>query len=142
MNIKIKKVILVNTIFILFVTFTGCSKERQTLKDNTWEVESMKVHADADLMYPPYPVIGPIILSFPKMGRYHLRLEFNTCEGRGSIIGSKISFKPATCTLINMSSFATSFDKMLQNNINRYTINGNNLVLEGDNGERINFVKQ
>jgi hypothetical protein len=140
-----KKIILcLTTILLLFAFSTSC-KEKQTLKDNNWEVESMKVHTDSALVYPPSsPFYNSIILSFPKAGEYRLRLDANTSWGKVSIVDNKINFhKKAYMTLVCCDSpFANNCNDLLRNNINRYTINGDNLVLKGNNGEIINFVKQ
>ena len=144
-----KRFILVNSLLVLFTTFAGC-KEKQALKDNIWEVVSMKVHADSVLQYPPnftflHPARKtPIILSFPRTGEYELRLEANGCSGKVKFgINNSVKFKGALCTYMGGDSqFAKDCIRILWESINSYTMDNNKLILKGNNGEIINFVKQ
>lgn len=147
----------IKIIVVLFVIFTSCSKDKQTLTDNTWVVESIKVHADSALMYRPdstffmhlpdeYIVMHwctPITLSFSSKNEYRFKAETTTTTGKVNIVGNKINFKDAmSLALCCNSPFANSCMEMLLLNINHYAINKDKLIVKGDKGEVINFVKQ
>jgi hypothetical protein len=132
---------------MLFAIFTCCSKDKQALINTTWEVESIKVHADSALVYSPVWEglweYKSITLSFPKQSKYILKLEANWLQGKVSISGNKINFKDGVITLKGGDSpFAESCACLLINSINHYTTNNSKLVFTGDKGEMINLVKQ
>ena len=135
-----------NTIIILFAfLLASCSKDKQTLTDNTWIVESMKVYADSVLQYPSAMNHRSITLSFPRISEYAFIMEANGCQGKVKLKNNyKINFSKETmCTLVGGDSqFAEDCLSLLKNNINHYSINDNKLILTGDNGETINFKKQ
>ena len=133
-----KKIAFISTVFVLLAIFISCSKEKQTLTDNTWAVESMKSYADADLEYPPYV---PIILSFPQKNKYLFESRLGKSWGKVSITGNKINFKDEWA-MGSFYAFQAACMDLLRLNINHYTINNNKLIFTGDNGETINFVKQ
>ena len=147
-----KRIPFINTLFILLAAFISCSKDKQTLTDNTWVLESMKVHTDSALMYRPdstdeYIVMHwaktPIVLSFPKKNEYSFKAETTTSTGKVSIVGNKINFKDAmSLALCCNSPFADLCMELLLLNINHYVINDDKLIFKGDEGEEINFVKQ
>ena len=134
-----KRIIFANILLILFATFTSCSKEKQTLRDNTWIVESMKVHADADLQYPSNFIIT---LSFPRIGEYEFR-GVNRCLGKVKFrTNNGIEFKVAECTRLDGDVFSADCYLLLNTDINNYTVNDNKLILKGNEGKIINFIKQ
>ena len=143
-----KKFILFYFVVVILVIATSCSKDKQILINTTWKVESMKIHADSALTYPPiwegwWGDNKPIILSFPKQNTYIFQLEANGCGGNVSIIGNKISFKSEGMTSICCDSpFAESCVHLLINKINHYTLNNTKLILTGTHGEIINLVEQ
>jgi len=144
-----KKITILYFVLILSAISISCFKDKQTLINTTWRVESMQVHADSVLTYPPiwkgwWGHNRPITLSFPKQNKYILQLEANGCGGNVSIIGNKISFKSGggMTAMCCDSPFAESCASLLINNINRYTISDTKLVLTGAHGEIINLVEQ
>lgn len=153
-----KRILFINILFVLCVIFTGCSKDKQTLTDNTWKVESMKVHADSALMYRPDSSYfrylpdssilvqwgeTPITLSFPKKNEYVYKAEINEAWGNVKIGNNKIIFKGAMqFSMCCDSPFANDCLGLLNGGINSYTIDNNKLILKGNKGEVINFVKQ
>jgi hypothetical protein len=131
-------------IILLVFALTSCSKDKQTLTDNSWEVQSFKVHADSASQYQTEYTNMAVVLSFPSKKEYSFKKEANGCQGNVSFASKdKINFKDVMCTEICCDSrFADNCLNLMINSINHYTINDNNLVLTGNNGETINFVKQ
>lgn len=131
-------------IVLLIFALASCSKDKQTLTDNVWEVQSFKIHADSALQYQIEYIDIAVTLSFPTGNEYSLKKEANGCSGEVSFAGKdKINFKDVMCTEICCDSkFADNFLDLMIDKINHYTINGKNLILTGDNGETVNLVKQ
>lgn len=130
---------------LVFISIS-CSKERQTLLNTTWEVESIKVHTDSILIYSSDRSGGwkntPIILSFPKQSKYYFHLEANFVEGKFFITGNKINFKDEKSTLVCCDSpFALSCIYLLEHIVNHYSISDTKLVLMGNKGEKITFIQ-
>ena len=142
-----KKIILPYFVFVLFTISISCSKDKQTLINTTWEVESVKVHADSALTYPlvweGWWEGRTITLSFPKPNKYTFRMEANSFGSKVSIVGNKINFKPGVTTLKCCDSpFAESCAYLLVNKITHYKISNGKLILTGNKGEKIILVEQ
>ena len=126
----------------LFI-FTSCSKDKQTVIDNTWIVESMKVHADSAWQYPPNG--AKYTLSFPDKHTYCLLLDKNQCaEDVKFEANNKFKFKKLFCTAICCDSpFAETYASLFVDTKYNYTINENKLILTNSNNKIIlNFIKQ
>ena len=144
---KTGKYILAIIAFVLFAFSAGCSKEKHELKDNIWEVESMKVHADSTLRYYKQEVNSEknsVTLSFPRMGKYGLGMEVNGCYGKVKFgINNSIKFEAGITTLVCCDSqFAEDCGRLLWKNINKYKITNDKLTLTGDNDAVINLIKK
>ena len=145
---KTGKYILAIIVVVSFAFSAGCSKEKHELKDNIWEVESMKVHADSALRYYKQEENCErnfVTLSFPHMGEYLLKEKsYYECPGKVKFgNNNSIKFKGGTCLYINSGSpFKEYCERLLMKNINRYKISDDKLTLTGDNGAVVNLIKQ
>jgi hypothetical protein len=119
--------------FVLVAVFTSCSKDKQTLMESTWIVESAKKHADSAWMDNwDYPTI-----SFIGKDKYVFQSDFYTYIGNVKIEKSnKISFERKTVSSPIFPSFSYSCFFLLHE-INHYEIKSNKLILTGYNGETI-----
>ena len=124
-------------VMVLLVIFASCSKDKQVLLENTWLVEYTKENADSELVYPYFDFS---ILSFIEKDKYVFQSETYCIIGRVNVeSGNKISFEWTGTS--PESRFARSFIISLVG-VNQYEIDGDKLVLKGDNGEEIRFVKK
>ena len=156
MHFEIKKVDKMKKVVIIFVVtislFAGCQKEKQTLRESLWIVESMKVHKDSALQDAPSAWLGGFTLEF--VGKqFVFSLKYNTIRGKVRIGNNKIDFETESIYGEFRDMFSESCLHILTNNINRYNIYDEHgvlnckviydarLVLTGDNGEKINFVR-
>ena len=131
----------------LLLLFVACSKDKQTLTDNTWQVESLKVHADSAWQDPFVSESGekePLTLSFRNKYNYSVTFRLAGCGGKVKYRPKHgIIFESGGCTTIGGDSqLAWNFYEILVAQINHYALNDNKLTLTGDNGETINLIKQ
>jgi len=144
-NIKGSLFYIITVAFLCF--FSSCSKDRQILVSTLWEAESMKVHADSNLIYSSgrsgWWKDTPVTLSFLKQNKYLLHLEANVIEGKVVIANNSINFKEGSSTMVCCDSpFAESCFYLMEEKINHYSINNEKLILMGEDGEAITFFKQ
>ena len=137
-----KRIHYICIVFVLFAFFTSCSKEKQTLTDNTWIAESLKVHTDSVWVHSSERA-SPITLSFRKKNEYLLVFGGSKSSGRVKIAKNKIDFIDAM-TMGSWSDYPFDFLcwELLLVYVTHYTIDDNKLTLEGDNGEIIILIKQ
>ncbi|MDR0367667.1 MAG: hypothetical protein LBH82_00825 [Bacteroidales bacterium] len=138
-----KRIALANAAIVLLAILASCSKGKHALIYNTWQVESMKVHADSALQYPQNK---KNTLSFENGNTCHLDLGgARDCWGDVKVRhNNSIKFSHISkCTFSNLElpKSASTFYKLIEMT-NHYAISKNRLILSGDNGEIINFIKQ
>lgn len=126
--------------FILAVLFApliiSCSKDKQTIIKNDWQVESIKIHSDSALKFP----VNTYILSFENKRKYYIKLDVNSCSGKVNFkSNNKIEFESDGCTKICCDSdFAKNLMDILSK-ANQYNVTDVTLILTGENGEIINL---
>jgi hypothetical protein len=119
--------------FVLVVIFVSCSKDKRTLTKEIWLVENAKQHIDSAWMV---NWNSPTI-SFIGKDKYVFQSDFYTHIGNVKIgRNNKISFDCTTHSYPVSRSFSY-FCFILLDNINHYEIDGNKLILTGDNGATI-----
>lgn len=127
--------------FVLFIFIIGCSKDKQMIIDNKWEVESIKVHADSAIQYPSIENIYK--LSFRNKKEYNISLDVNSGGGKVKFTGeNNVNFEdPWTTFKCCDSKYAEDFVDILIKT-ETYKMNDSILVLTGEDGELINLKKQ
>lgn len=135
--------------FVLTVFFIPiiirCSKEKKIIINNDWQVESIKIHSDSALRFP----VNTYILSFEKRkysikkSTYSIKLDVNYCSGKVCFQNNnKIKFERAACTFACCDSdFAEKIILMLDD-INKYKLSNETLILTGENGKIINLKRK
>ncbi|MCL2290764.1 MAG: hypothetical protein FWC34_08710 [Bacteroidetes bacterium] len=127
-------------IFAFFVGATSCSKDKQTLVNTNWEVESVKVHSDSTWQYPE--PIGlwkdEFILKITSKSQY----VFGPCSGDVRFLANKkIKFENGNCFLPGGYPDLVWECNYMLNRITHYELLENKFTLKGDNGEIINLKK-
>ena len=139
----------------LLVVFTGCTKDkdRQTLLENTWEVEYIisegTVMRPCDFYKPPsVPVPGffwfnlllditysvPNQLLFSTNERFTFALETNIVNGVVKVGGNKIDFKIESGEQPSENQFTKTCIHLLEN-VTQYEKGTYNFILRGNKGE-------
>jgi hypothetical protein len=114
--------------------FTGCAKD--TVKNNTWAVEKIRVHSDSAMMHPT----EYISLSFIENGKYYIfQSETHSTTARVKMGSSTIKFEYAG--MFPEHPFARDCVMLLTYHITHYHIDSGNLILTGDNGANIRLRK-
>jgi len=135
----IKKYVLL----LLVLISTSCSKDKQTLIDNTWVVESMNTPTDSIWQYDSQEQKQICNLTFESRYKYSISSQNTVCGGKVKIAAKqKIQFKggdPCPYTGGNLLSWSVL---RLLKEITHYELLDDKLILKGDNGEIINLVKQ
>jgi heat shock protein HslJ len=137
---KIKRMTIQFILAVLFAPLiTSCSKDKQTIIKNDWQVESIKIHSDSALKFP----VNTYILSFENKRKYSIKLDVNSCFGKVDFkSNNKIEFKSDGCTKICCDSdFAKSIIDILAK-VNHYNVSDTNLILTGEDGEIINLKRK
>jgi len=134
-------------VFLFLAIFTNCSKEKQEIKDNIWEVESMKAHADSALRYykEEEEISRRVPILYFERNKYFFQNRIVDDHGKVKFKKNNgIEFEESFLTLLIGGGTEFGYDclNLLIKNINYYTINNNKLVLTGDNGATINLIKQ
>lgn len=133
-----------NALKIMMVALMGtwllaCVPDRKEIRDNTWIAVSLK-SSENDSTWNAGAVYE---LTFPEKRTFSIQLDVNLC-------GGKVVFNPNNIILFNEigcteaccdSPFATELIRLL-GEVNRYLFNDNQMVLTGNNGITINFVKK
>ncbi|MDQ3190387.1 MAG: META domain-containing protein [Bacteroidota bacterium] len=125
---------------ILIVMFStaiiSCTKEKSTIVENTWLVESIKIHADSSLKY----TNNEYLLQFENKTNYSLSLDVNSCFGSVNFLSNKrVDFKSLNCTEACCDSdFALNTADIL-GEVNKYSVIDSKLVFSSENGRVINL---
>ncbi len=128
-------------LFSLLIFVIGCSKEKQMIIDNKWQVESIKVHADSAIQYPSLD--KKYTLTFHDKKSFHLSLDVNSSFGKVKFSSNnKISFKDGAQTYKCCDSKFAEDMLVVLIKTETYDMNDSILVLMGENGEIINLKKQ
>jgi len=132
-------------LLLIFICCSVCSKDKQTIVGNEWQVESIKVHADSTLQFPDSGKV--YILSFENKKidlnrKYTLKLDVNSCTGKVRFKSkSTVDFETHGCTKICCDSdFAKKIIDILPN-VNKYDISGAALTFTSENGEILNLKR-
>ena len=130
----------VTLLLLMLLYFGSCSKDKQTIVGNEWQVESIKVHADSTLQYPSS--VNIYMLSFENKKSYDLRLDVNSCAGKVKFMSNNtVDFESSGCTKICCDSdFAMKIIDILAY-VNKYDISGAALTFTSENGEILNLTK-
>lgn len=117
-----------------------CSKEKQEVIENNWQVESIKVHADSAFHHPAQGKI--YTLAFETKINYVLKLDVNKCSGKVKFkSSSSIDFTDTGCTEICCDSdFAKNIVYILIE-VEKYHLTDTTLILTKKNGKVINLKK-
>jgi len=129
-----------------FILFTGlllsvwaCSNNQQEVLENTWKVESYKM-SDSDSLKNTNQTY---ILSFADRRNFSFKLDVNTC-------GGTVDFKPNNIVVFSQSPTCTeaccdgafSLGALAAlKQVNRFELLNERLTLSGNNGLRIDLVK-
>lgn len=136
-----KKGMIIQILLYLVITSLGfsCSKEKQEVIENIWEVESIKEHADSTIKNAP----NIYTLSFKNKKQYQLKLDVNSCSGDVSFkSNNKINFNAMGCTYVCCDSdFAEKLIGLIEK-MNHYKTTQTILLIEGENGIFIRLKKQ
>lgn len=124
---------------LMLMTVWACSNNQQEVLDNTWKVESYKM-SDSDSLR---STSQSYILSFADRRNFSFTLDINSC-------GGSVDFKPnnivvfsqsPTCTEACCDSpFSTGALAAIKQ-VNRFELINERLTLTGNNGLRIDLVK-
>jgi len=130
-----KKTVLINILFVLCAIFTSCSKDKQTLINTNWKAESVKAHTDSIWQYPTPPETA--VLKFENNNRY----SFLRCSGKVRLMKNRgINFMVKFCDYPGLPDFCTQCESTLYKTTH-YELFDNKLILKGDSGKIINFIK-
>ncbi len=123
---------------LLIPMIIGCSKEKQIIIENNWQVESIKVHADSALQYPAQGKI--YTLTFEDKKSYVLKLDINKCSGKVKFkSNNSIDFTDTECTEICCDSdFAKNIVYILTE-VEKYQLTDSTLILSTKNNKVINL---
>jgi len=142
-----KKLLMLVCSLQLLLIVTGCSKEKQTLLKNTWEVESMTVYMDSMFIHFPAEFFSTddytyytytFTLEFLNKEAFRVRFCSGSVYGKVKIEKNKISFFDLDSKGYN--DYSESCIRALSD-VNYYEIQGEKLVLKGDKGE-FNFKQR
>ena len=141
-----KRIITFSAVLLLFAAITSCHKDKQTLTDNTWIVESMKLHTDSALMYymEGEGKIHRIPILYFEKNKYFFQNRIVDDIGKVKFRKNNgIEFESFPTILVGGGTeFGYDCHTLLIRSINHYTINNNKLVFTGNNGETINLIKK
>lgn len=124
---------------VLILLFTACFPDRKEIRDNTWVAVSLKSSNEDSTQNPA----APYELTFPEKRSFSIRLDVNTCGGEALFSPNNIIvFNDIACTEACCDSdFAAELVRLLRE-VNRYQFNDEQLVLTGNNGINITFVRK
>lgn len=131
--------LLLKIVLFFFPLIISCSKDKQTIIKNDWQVESIKIHSDSGLQLP----MNTYILSFKNKRNYSIELDVNSCSGKVHFkSNNKIEFEWPSCTKVCCDSdFAEKMMDVL-GNVNKYDVSDEALILSGENGKIINLKRK
>ncbi len=138
-DIKTTKMKIQTTLLSLLILMViGCSKEKQIVIENNWQVESIKVHADSALQYPAQGKI--YTLTFEDKKSYVKKLDVNKCSGKVKFkSNNSIDFTDTGCTEICCDSdFATNIVYILID-VEKYQLTDTTLILTTNSNKIINL---
>ncbi len=123
-------------IVMFSTTIISCSKEKRTIVENIWQVESIKIHTDSSLKH----TTNEYLLQFENKMNYSLSLDVNSCFGSVNFKSNKrVDFKSLNCTEVCCDSdFALSTADIL-GEVNKYSVIDSKLVFRSENGRVINL---
>ena len=137
---RMKRLLIISfAIFVLVAIFTSC-KEKQTLLENTWYVTvgGMKIHADSVWI----DVYDWDVVTLSFMGKDKYIFQSSDCCVIDRVkIGKNNEIKFEWLRGISTGNKFVGTCFLLLSHINHYEVNGDGLVLTGDNGEIIKFRK-
>lgn len=124
---------------IIVPLFIGCSKDKQEVIGNDWQIESLKEHTDSIIKYPT----ATYMLTFENKRNYTLYLDVNSCFGKVNFKrNNKIEFESDGCSKMCCGSDFAEKLVVILNKINQYTLNNNILTLSGDKDIIINLKRK
>lgn len=139
-----KKILLRSKRYFFVPIFIGlalgsCGKDKKTIIDEQWEVQSIRVHTDSASIN----AVKDYVLSFENKKNYSINLDVNSCSGAVTFERkNSIDFGTAGCTKICCdSAYALSLLHILES-VNKYDVNESSLILTGDAGKRISLEKR
>ena len=136
-----KKIRFKYIVVILLVIFISCSKDKQTLTENTWLVHGVKLHADSnwDILFDMTTASwGLTTLSFVNENKYVLQSGPDCIIGGVKIEKKRIQFEYPFMKPISRSA---KICQSLLPECKYYEIDGDMLNLTGDKGEAITLGK-
>ncbi|MDP2187080.1 MAG: META domain-containing protein [Sphingobacteriaceae bacterium] len=134
-----KNALRITMVVVMCTLLSACFPDRKEIRDNTWIAVSLKA-SDNDSTWNPGAAYE---LTFPEKRGFSIQLDVNTC-------GGKVVFNPNNIIFFNDifcteaccdSPFATELLRLLAK-VNRYQFNENQMVLTGNNGITISFVRK
>jgi heat shock protein HslJ len=140
-SVNTKKVLFIIVLAATVIWFS-CKKSNTQITDSDWQVESIKVHVDSAVRFANSGQI--YVLSFEGEKNYNFRLDVNICGGdvnfkRGA---HNIAFGLAACTEACCDSdFAQKAVSLLQE-VSKYELSGNRLILFADDSRKIDLIKK
>jgi hypothetical protein len=134
-----KNTLRVTMVVVIGALLTACVPDRKEIRNNTWIAVSLQP-SDNDSIWNPGAVYE---LTFPEKRSFSIQLDVNKC-------GGKVVFNPNNIILFNDifcteaccdSPFAVELLRLL-GEVNRYQFNDDEMVLTGNDGITINFVRK
>lgn len=130
---------------LLFVIITSlgfsCSKEKQEVIRNDWQVESIKVHSDSVLQF-PYSGSQYIWQLTFNNGKYRFVIGSNSSSGDVKFKGKEnIEFKGGITFVAWDSDFSENVFTIFST-VSKYKTDEETLILINDSGGIINFKKR
>lgn len=129
------------TYIFLYTTFifsVGCSKDKKIVTENSWQVESIKSHADSLLSFPPQ---NNYVLEFKNKKNYSFKIGSNTSSGEVSFgRNNTIEFDGGITFAMWDNEFSEKVFAIFSK-VNKYESTETTLVLMDDNGRLLNFKK-
>lgn len=144
MNLRTKHLAIQNSMWIapllVLLCLSSCSKERQTIVGNEWQVTSIKVHADSILQH--LSSGSTYILSFENRRNYYAGLDVNYCSGKVRFMSKNtVDFETPACTKVCCDSDIARTTQNILERVNKYDVSGETLSFTGENGELVNLTK-
>ena len=130
----------VSLLLLVLLCFGSCSKDSQTIVQNEWQVESIKVHADSVMKY--LSEGNTYTLKFENRRNYSIKLDVNGCSGKVRFMSKNtVDFESTLCIKVCCDSdIARSIIDILAE-VNKYDVSDATLTFTGDNGEILNLIK-
>ncbi len=127
-------------LLLTLLCFGGCSKDKQTIVRNEWQVASIKVHADSILQHVSSG--NTYTLKFANRRNYSITLDVNSCSGKVRFMSKNmVDFEIPACTKICCESNNAEAIIDILPKVNTYDVSGAVLTFTGENGEIINLIK-